>query len=75
MALNSSGVSIESWVQLAPGVAMRHETDVLNQQAMLIFGGGDEYVLILDRDNLAQVVDLASKALAELDQSELDQVG
>jgi hypothetical protein len=67
MALTSSGVSIESWVQLAPGVAMRHETDLLNQQAMLCFGARDEFALILDRDGLAQVVALATKALAELD--------
>jgi hypothetical protein len=75
MALNPSGVSIESWVQLAPGVTMRHETDVLNQQTMLCFGPGDEYVLILDRENLRQVVALANKALAELDAPRLDQAG
>jgi hypothetical protein len=67
MALHSSGVSVESCVQLSPGVAMRHETDPVNHQAMLCFGAADEYVLILDQDCLRQVIELASKALSDLD--------
>lgn len=67
MALNSSGVSVESWVELGQDVTMRHETDQLNQQAMLYFGNSDEYVLILGRENLRQVIALATKALSELD--------
>lgn len=69
MAFTSSGVSIESWVQLDPGVAVRHETDLLNQQVMLCFGARDEYVLILSRDNLAQVMALGAKAMVEFDQA------
>ncbi|TCO52422.1 hypothetical protein [Actinocrispum wychmicini] len=67
MALNSSGVSVESWVELGQDVTMRQETDLLNQQAMLYFGNADEYVLILGRENLRQVISLATKALSELD--------
>jgi hypothetical protein len=67
MALNSSGVSVESWVELGQDVTMRHETDLLNQQAMLYFGNRDEYVLILNRENLRQMIALATKALSDLD--------
>lgn len=67
MALNSSGVSIESWVQLSQGVPMRYEIDRLNQQAMLCFGAQDEYVLILDKENLRQMLTLAGQAMSDLD--------
>jgi hypothetical protein len=62
-------VSIESWVELGQDVSTRHETDLLNQQTMLCFGSQDEYVLILSRDNLRQVIGLATKALSDLDQA------
>lgn len=68
MALNSSGgVSIESWVELAQDVPVRYATDLLNRQAMLYFGAQDEYVLILGRENLRQVIELATRALSDLD--------
>ncbi|MET0133533.1 MAG: hypothetical protein ABW215_08055 [Kibdelosporangium sp.] len=60
-------MSIESWVELAQDVPVRYATDLLNRQAMLYFGAQDEYVLILGRENLRQVIELATRALSDLD--------
>ncbi|WP_156754144.1 hypothetical protein [Actinokineospora pegani] len=62
-----SGVSVETWVELDRKVSMRFETCSENENATLHFGHGGEYTLTLGRDNLGQLVDLASQAIAELD--------
>jgi hypothetical protein len=62
-----TGVSVESWVTLAPEVPMHYETDPENDQATLYFGQDDDYVLVLPRKNLAQVVALGTQAMAELE--------
>ncbi|GAB3877672.1 hypothetical protein ACFQ1S_13820 [Kibdelosporangium lantanae] len=69
MALTSSGVSIETVVHLAPGVPVRYEIDVVNQEVMLYFGAAEQYVLILTRDDLVQVMGLGAKAEAAFDQA------
>jgi hypothetical protein len=68
MALHSSsGVSVESCVQLGQDVTMRYETDALNKQVALYFGNGSEYVLILGQENLKQFLELGARALSDLD--------
>jgi hypothetical protein len=44
--------------------------DHLNDLATLFFGAQDNYMLYLGRENLRSVVELAGKALAELDAEE-----
>ena len=62
-----SGVSVETWVEMEDTVPMRYEACALNTNATLHFGHGSEYALTLGRDNLRQLVDLATEAIAELD--------
>ena len=62
-----SGVSVESWIEMTSTVPMEYETDPENNSATLLFGQGRDYVMVLHRDNLAQMVSLASKAIASLD--------
>ncbi|MFR9730205.1 hypothetical protein ACL03H_13320 [Saccharopolyspora sp. MS10] len=61
----SSKVSVESFVDLAPGVPMRHEVDELNDRITLFFGR-DEFVLHLGHETLANVVEAGTRALSEL---------
>jgi lipocalin len=68
MALyKQSGVSVESWVEMTARVPMRYETDVENNNATLYFGQDNDYVLVLNRENLAQVISLGTRAIAELE--------
>ncbi|WP_019853138.1 hypothetical protein [Actinopolyspora mortivallis] len=68
MSLRRAGeVSVESYVEMGPGVAVRCEVDRLNEQASLAFGGRESFVLSLDRTTLEQLVTLGSRAVAELD--------
>ncbi|MGQ0837428.1 hypothetical protein [Actinokineospora sp.] len=60
-------MSIESWVELDRDVPMHYEACATNDQATLHFGQHSEYVLTLQRNGLAQLVDLANQAIAELD--------
>ena len=69
MALyKQSGVSVESWVEMSAEVPMHYETDPENDRTTLYFGQDDDYVLVLNRKNLKQMVTLATQALAELDE-------
>lgn len=61
-----TGVSVESWVDMTADVPMRYEADPHNGSATLFFGQKDDYVLVLNRDNLAQVIALGGMAIAEL---------
>lgn len=68
MALyKQSGVSIESWVEMTDRVPMHYETDPANNQATLYFGQDNDYVLVLNQDNLAQVISLGVKAISDLE--------
>ncbi|MFC4856589.1 hypothetical protein [Actinophytocola glycyrrhizae] len=68
MALyKQSGVSVESWVEMTARGPMHYETDRLNDKATLFFGQDDDYVLVLNRQNLAQVISLGAKAIADLE--------
>ena len=68
MALyKQSGVSVESWVEMTAQVPMHYETDSVSDQATLYFGQDHDYVLILNRANLAQILSLGAKAIAELE--------
>lgn len=66
---NLTGVQVDSWVDMARDVPMRYEIDKLNERATLYFGQDENYVLCLHRDDLAQVIDLASRGLNDLDQA------
>ena len=66
---NLTGVQVDSWVDMARDVPMRYEIDKLNERATLYFGQDETYVLSLHRDDLAQVIDLGSQALNDLDQA------
>jgi len=61
------GVSVETWVEMTHTVPMHFEACALNDNATLHFGQSSEYVLTLGRDNLRQLLDLATQAIAELD--------
>ena len=61
----SSKVSVESFVDLASDVPVRHEIDQLNERITLFFGR-DELVLHLGHDTLATVVDAGAQALSTL---------
>lgn len=68
MALyKQSGVSVESWVEMTEQVPMHYETDPTNDQATLFFGQDNDYVLVLNRHNLAQVISLGNRAIADLE--------
>ncbi|MGH3432128.1 MAG: hypothetical protein ACRDQB_04750 [Thermocrispum sp.] len=70
MALHwSSGVSVESWVEIDQRATTRCEVDVLNDSATLFFGEREDFVLHLSRDNLRSLADLAAQAHAELSAS------
>jgi hypothetical protein len=61
-----SGVSVESWVEMTAWVPMRYEIDPSSDRTTLYFGQDDDYVLVLNRRNLAQVISLGAKAIADL---------
>ena len=68
MALyKQSGVSVESWVEMTTRVPMHYETDPHNDKATLYFGQNNDYVLVLNRKNLEQVISLGAKAMADLE--------
>ncbi len=68
MALyKQSGVSVESWVEMTQRVPMHYETDPANNRATLYFGQDNDYVLTLHRDNLAQMLNLGTQAIADLE--------
>ncbi|RCW40034.1 hypothetical protein DFQ14_113117 [Halopolyspora algeriensis] len=58
-----SGVSVESYVEMRPGVSVRCEVDRLNDQATLSFGAREDFMLLLDRNALVQLVDLGTRAI------------
>ncbi|KAA2250138.1 hypothetical protein F0L68_39020 [Solihabitans fulvus] len=62
-----SGISVSSWIEMKQQVPARYEVDHLNECATLFFGTHDDYTLDLQRENLRQIIDLATKALSELD--------
>jgi hypothetical protein len=45
---------------------MRYEIDPSSDRTTLYFGQDDDYVLVLNRRNLAQVISLGTKAIADL---------
>lgn len=61
-----SKISVESWVEMEDDVSVSHEIDRLNDNATLYFGR-NEYVMVLSRENLRQVIDLGTQALADLE--------
>lgn len=63
---HDTGVSVENWVEMKRTVAMKYEVDHCNDTATLFFGGHDTYVLNVSQENLAQIIQLGSKALADL---------
>lgn len=69
---HDTGVSVESWVEMTSRVPMRYEIDKLNDQATLFFGQYNDYVLVLNRTNLAQVISLGAKAVSELESDNAD---
>lgn len=48
-------------------VPARYEVDGLNDLAILHFGEGNEYVMVLCRDNLHQLLTLGAEAMSKLD--------
>ncbi|ONI87555.1 hypothetical protein ALI144C_09235 [Actinosynnema sp. ALI-1.44] len=61
-----SGVCVESWVELSTTAPMRYEVDTTNDAATLFFGDRNEYVMRLSRKNLGQMLELGSRAAADL---------
>lgn len=61
------GVSVDTWVEMTAQVPMRYETDAHNDHATLFFGQHNDYVLMLNRDNLARIISLGTQAIAELE--------
>nr|CEL16635.1 hypothetical protein [Kibdelosporangium sp. MJ126-NF4]CTQ89013.1 hypothetical protein [Kibdelosporangium sp. MJ126-NF4] len=53
-------------MELGTDTPMKYEVDSANESATLFFGGRNEYVLRLSRNNLAQVLELGGRAAAEL---------
>jgi hypothetical protein len=61
-------ISVESWVEMrGRDIPMRYETDSLNDHATLYFGPHDEYVMVVNRDNLRDMANLGLAAAEELD--------
>lgn len=59
-------ISMGTWVEMASNVPMRYEVSNIDENATLYFGPDDDYVLVLGREILEQVVSLAGRAIAEL---------
>lgn len=64
---HDSGVSVDTWVEMTAQVPMHYETDPGSGHATLFFGQHNDYVLVLNRENLAQVVSLGAQAITELE--------
>jgi hypothetical protein len=62
---HQSGVSVDTWVEMTSQVPMHYETG--SEQATLFFGQHNDYVLVLNRENLAQLLSLGAKAIADLE--------
>lgn len=63
MGLNwMTGVSVESWVEMAQRVPTRYEVDHVNDCATLFFGHREDFVLHLCRDGLRHLAELAGEA-------------
>lgn len=68
MALfRDSGISVESFVEMCDDVPMRYEVDSCNDQVVLRCGRHSEYILVIGRENLANLIALGTKAIKELD--------
>ncbi|MEU5853512.1 hypothetical protein [Saccharopolyspora shandongensis] len=61
-----SGISIDSFVEMEDEVPMRYEIDRHNDLVVLYCGRNSEYVLSIGRENLAALISLGAKAIAEL---------
>ena len=61
-----SGVYQESWVEMRSDVTMSYEVDRENEIDTLMFGSRNEYVLAIGRQNLEQLLELASAARLDL---------
>ncbi|TCP51983.1 hypothetical protein EV191_106147 [Tamaricihabitans halophyticus] len=68
-----SGLSIESWVEMASYPVTRYEVDVLNDRATLFFGKAEEFVLNLDREGLSRIATLADAAHLRLVAADADE--
>ncbi|TQI94198.1 hypothetical protein [Amycolatopsis cihanbeyliensis] len=67
MALHwQTGVSVESWVEIASGTEIRYEVNPCDRSATLFFGSHCDFVLHLEGDNLRRLAEVAPKAHAEL---------
>jgi hypothetical protein len=66
-----TGVSVENWIEMKPNVTMKYEVDRLNNVATLFFGGNGTFVLNIGHENLAQMVELSTKALDDLKAADL----
>lgn len=64
---HDSGVSVDTWVEMTAQVPMHYETDSGSGHATLFFGQHNDYVLVLNRENLAQIISLGTKAIADLE--------
>ncbi|MGI8306154.1 hypothetical protein [Saccharopolyspora hattusasensis] len=62
-----SGISVESYVEMAEKVTMRYEIDRCNDVVTLHCGHRSEYILTIGRENLATLIALGAKAIEELD--------
>jgi len=62
-----------SWVEFERDVPVRYEVDELNDRITLYFGQDDDYVLVLGRENLGQLLDLGTEAKSKLDAAIADQ--
>lgn len=60
------GVYQACWLEMKANVTMSYEVDHLNESATLKFGTRDEYMLTIGRQNLEQLLELASAARLEL---------
>jgi hypothetical protein len=61
-----SGVSVESWVEIAPKTAVRLEVDEPNRTATLFFGERSDFVLHLTGEAVRDVAALSNEAATKL---------
>ncbi|MBP2325466.1 hypothetical protein JOF56_005851 [Kibdelosporangium banguiense] len=67
-----SHISVQSWVEMDHDVQVTYEIDSRSECATFFFGAHNDYVLTLNRQNLSQVLELGSRAAAELDSASPD---
>ncbi|WP_018686210.1 hypothetical protein [Actinokineospora enzanensis] len=60
------GVSVDLWIEMAETVPMHVEVDPPNQ-ATIHFGSNSDYVVVLCRENLVRLAEVATEALCTLD--------